>query len=988
MASPPDTRPELAAALESLAGGQEDRLAARLEKREVWTRLFGDPAAPQTIGRFQVLHPLGRGGMGEVYAARDPELDRSVAIKLITDTSSGHAIERFVREGRALARLSHPNIVQIYEVGRHEGSMFIAMELVEGQTLQPWASDDGTGRRRGWTEVLRAYVDAGRGLQAAHAVGLVHRDFKPDNVMIGADGRVRVLDFGLAREVHEPTQPGSRDSGVTASGSGSGSGSSRVTVTGAVLGTPAYMAPEQHRGEAATPASDQFSFCVAVFEALYGVRPFEGGSRLAILTSIQSGRRAAVPGAVRLPRRIARALDRGLSLHPHDRFPSMGALLSALDLGRRRRVGVASLGLAGLGLAAGLLVRGGEAEAPCAALRTQEDGALPGAWDVARRERIEQAFLATGAPFADRSWATVRSDIDAWAQSLAAARLDACEAHHVRQEQSAELFDLRMACLDRRALALSALTDELVRADAGVVQNAARATRALPALDPCDDPRWLRSDGPRPTAEQAPPVTRARELIAQAHARLATGRAAEGLAVAEEALALARGSGFRPVVSEALEQLGALELHADRLEQGVAHLEQAAYDAARDADDELAASAWEQLASHAFPRLGDVDQGRQWLLQAEVAYERRGRLASPEIELRLLELEGNLDRRAGDLQAAEHELQRVLDGRRGLVSHAPGPAAELAVADALLNLAAVLQDRGSHERALAMHREALEIQRRILGPRHPATARAEYNVGTVLQALGRDDEAREHHRRALQVWGGEGDAPARWAGAVHVALTDIDVREGRIDSAIAHARQARAIYEATLPADSPDLASAWNTLGVVYFVDRRLEDSVHAYRRAMEIYERAYGPDHLELAGPVSNLGESLLALGRFDEALKHFERAERIFVARLGPEDPALAYPLKGRGLALLATGRPALAREALHRAWTLGSPHAPHERGEIAVGLALASTAHDRVEASRWASRARDLLSDEAGAARLAGLIQALGERGRAFETLSSTR
>ena len=986
-----DTRPELQAAIEGLASDEEDALGARLEKQEVRARLFGSVPSPQMIGRFEVLRPLGRGGMGEVFAARDPELGRSVAIKLVSGASSEHAMERFAREGRALARLSHPNIVQVYEVGPYEGSMFIAMELVQGQTLQQWSLADDDGRPRAWKEVLGAYLDAGRGLAAAHAVGMVHRDFKPENVMMGLDGRARVLDFGLARDANDQRTQQSEDSGAVSSASGTGASLVRVTATGVALGTPAYMAPEQHRGEQTTPASDQFSFCVAVYEALYGVRPFEGGTRVAIYTAMQDGRRAAVPGAVRLPRRVTGALDRGLSLRPSDRFASMEALLSALDVDRRRRVGLAGVSLigavlAGAGVVAGLAMRGDDAQAvaPCEVLRDQVDGALPGVWDDERREQLERAFAATGAPFADRSWAALRSGVDGWVQSLDFARLDACEAHHVRGEQSAELLDLRTACMDRRVMELSVLVDLLARADVSVVQNAVKMTRALPALEPCGDARWLRRDAPQPTAEQSPEVARARARIAEANALLMAAHYEPGLAVAEEAVAVARGSGFRPVVTEALHQQGALEILADGLMPGVAHLEQAAADASRDDDDILTARSAEFLAMHAFHRLGDVEQGRRWLLQAEVAYERVGRLESPEVERRLLGIEGNLDRRAGHLEIAEDKLRRVLEGQREAARRDPGPSAELAVADAALNLAAVLQDSARHEPALALHREALEMLRRLLGPRHPGTARQEHNVGTVLQALGRHDEARAYHERTLQVWGGGEGSPSRWAGAAHVALTDIDFREGDTDGALEHARQAQQIYQATLPADHPDLASAWNTLGVAYFGVRRLEDSVQAYRQALAGYERAYGADHLEVAAPASNLGESLLALGRFAEALPHFERAERIWTRELGERNPALAYPLKGRGLAQVGTGEPALARDALQRAWELSSPHAPHERGEIAVGLALAWASRDSAEASRWAKEARALLADEAGAARLVGLVEALGDRGRSFESL----
>ena len=302
-----DSNPELSAQIEAL-GRDEGGLREDLEKQAAFADIFGPDESPSTamstIGRFEVVRSLGRGGMGEVFAAHDPELDRWVAIKRIHRAETEHHIERFNREGRALARLSHPNIVQVYEVGQHEGSMFIVMELVEGQTLGAWTAGD-RGRRRSGTEILQAYVQAGRGLAAAHAADLVHRDFKPENVMVGDDGRPRVLDFGLAREVGELDVTKSSELFVDEQSSPShGSGSMpRVTRTGTVLGTPSYMAPEQHRGEPATAASDQYSFCASLYQALHGMPPFVGATRFAIYEASRGRQWSRPKGTTRIPNR-------------------------------------------------------------------------------------------------------------------------------------------------------------------------------------------------------------------------------------------------------------------------------------------------------------------------------------------------------------------------------------------------------------------------------------------------------------------------------------------------------------------------------------------------------------------------------------------------------------------------------------------------------------------------------------------------------------
>ncbi|WAS93464.1 serine/threonine-protein kinase [Nannocystis punicea] len=308
------------------------------------------------LGRFTLLRVLGRGGMGVVYTAYDELLDRVVAIKTVrSDREDSNLLARVLREAKALAKLSHPNVVQIHDVSESEGQVFIAMEYVDGPTLRAWIE----ARREvgaGWPELLAVLIQAGRGLQAAHSAGLVHRDFKPDNVLVGADGRARVLDFGLvvARGEPEPRR----------SGAPLGSTEQLLTRTGAILGTPAYMSPEQWLGRPADARSDQYSFCAAVYEALYGVRPFSGGHATEVLAAISHATPESNPRAPAIPAPIAAALRRGLSFRPDARFADMAALLAALDhdpaATRRRRLRVAGVALvtAVVVIAAVLLAQG------------------------------------------------------------------------------------------------------------------------------------------------------------------------------------------------------------------------------------------------------------------------------------------------------------------------------------------------------------------------------------------------------------------------------------------------------------------------------------------------------------------------------------------------------------------------------------------------------------------------------------------------------
>jgi predicted Ser/Thr protein kinase len=280
------------------------------------------PPLPRSIGRFVILRHLGQGGMGVVYAAYDVELDRKLAVKLLhhTEHQSAERRARILREAQAMARVSHPNVVHIYEVGEAAGQVFIAMEFIEGMTLGDWQRRSGTT----WEQVLRMYLAAGQGLDAAHGVGLVHRDFKPDNVLVGSDQRPRVADFGLARTVgsvevpRSPTGAGARLD-------------SPLTMTGSILGTPAYMSPEQYRGEPADSRSDQFSFCAALYEALYKKLPFAGETFSELSENVLAGRLQPIDPASPIPESIAQALQRGLSLRPEQRFPTMRELLEALS---------------------------------------------------------------------------------------------------------------------------------------------------------------------------------------------------------------------------------------------------------------------------------------------------------------------------------------------------------------------------------------------------------------------------------------------------------------------------------------------------------------------------------------------------------------------------------------------------------------------------------------------------------------------------------
>jgi serine/threonine protein kinase len=343
--------PELGEAPTKLDVGRPPSCSGELEISEAGTA-EAIPERPTTLGRFKLLRRIGSGAMGVVYEGLDAELERRVALKVlrpeIEAQRSLQARSRMMREAQALARLRHPNVTMIYEVGTSdEGALFFAMELVEGRTLGRWLRS----RPRSWREIVEVFLQAGRGLAAAHRAGLVHRDFKPENVIVDDDGSARVVDFGLARTTGMAELLPTLDDNEPASGPQPLP--LHLTCTGAVLGTPAYMAPEQFQGAPLHAASDQFSFCVALFEALYGRRPFPGNDLPSLQRSLMRGEPVGPRRGV--PRALYRVLRRGLSVDPARRFATMEKLLEALAACRQRKSSARSVVLAA-GLAAAAVI--------------------------------------------------------------------------------------------------------------------------------------------------------------------------------------------------------------------------------------------------------------------------------------------------------------------------------------------------------------------------------------------------------------------------------------------------------------------------------------------------------------------------------------------------------------------------------------------------------------------------------------------------------
>jgi serine/threonine protein kinase/tetratricopeptide (TPR) repeat protein len=840
-----------------------------------------------TIGRYLIIGLIGKGGMGEVYAAYDPELDRKIALKLLrahltagVDPSEGRA--RLLREAQAIARLSDPNVVVVFDVGTFEDRVFLAMEFVDGSTLGYWMQ----AQRRSWREVVMTFMAAGRGLACAHRAGVVHRDFKPDNVMIGRDGKVLVMDFGLARSIDlEPAINAPGDGAATAANWGaeiapetaslrtaaavslrgalraavstsaqmvpvphaappvapprssfasvaagsSAAPSSRLaaetedgehatrdlardatgfrvgsslsalnsplTITGAMMGTPAYMAPEQFRGGRIDARTDQFSFCVALYEALHGERPFQGKTVDELTRHVLAGRVRAAPSGSRIPGWLRRIVLRGLRVAPAERHASMETLLIALgrDPARTRRRWAASASVLGLivALSAGLVRAQRYQRVRCLGA----DAMLSGIWELpngprlsSRKETIRRAFLSTDKPYAADSFALVRDTLDRYVTAWTDMSRESCEATNVRGDQSAEVLDLRTGCLHNRLSEVRALTNVFTHADGEVVVKAAQAIQSIRPIEECADIPALRAVV-RPPDD--PGVRRSvadvRAILADLKAFIAAGQyklAQNGMV---DVMERARDTSYPPVIAEALLQLCLIQMDAGDPREAERTCQEAAFLAEGSRDDEVTVAA-------------------ETMLVFAVGYLQR----------RYIEA----DHWA---RHADAVLKRL------------GPGHDLMAGWLANNLGTIYENQGRLEEALAAHRRALKLKEAVLGGRSFDVAISHSNVAICLLQLGRIDEA--------------------------CAANDLAMR----------------IMAATLGLDHPQAAPALINAADIRTAQGRYLEARTLAQRALAVAERDFGPDSLIPAYALTAIGSSFVEGGQPALAIYSLERALRL---------------------------------------------------------------------------------------------------------------
>jgi tRNA A-37 threonylcarbamoyl transferase component Bud32/tetratricopeptide (TPR) repeat protein len=868
--------------------------------------------------RYRVDRLLGEGGMGRVFAAHDLELDRKVAVKVMRpDLASAGLADRLVRESRLMARLSHPGVVMIYDVGRHEGRVYIAMELIAGVTLQRWLH----ARRRSWREIVDVFCRAGDGIIAAHAAGLVHRDIKPENILLALDGdrvtRVAVSDFGVARAAHEA------EGGVAPRTSVN---SMSLTATGTAVGTPAYMPPEQLAGDDVGARSDVFSFGVSLWEALWGARPYRGGT-VAELKEVMARGVPQVParpgekGAESTPPRwLARVLLAAIEPDAARRTPSMQALLGALVPERRDRrrrfaaVGVLALGAVG---AAAYVVR------PHAAARPAMcgDAGLANVWNFAARTHLRATLGALPGDVAPTVAERAIGAADSFAERWQIERHAACTIDDVPHRDAA------LICLDGRRRALATVIARVPwMQPADQVQLDERLAQ-VPSIEAC------RTDAAQLVIRDVPPAQRGR--VAELEARLdeiealaLTGTRGEAeRAVAQLSPAIAE-TGSRVLLAEQ-SFVTSQAIDAEQIDRQLAALRDAAVEAAKVGRDDLAAQAWLQIAESYVDEKTDAARAEDALVLADSAIARGGedRALRARHQLELAHLRS--------FQSKFAEAHKILDALAAHVAR-DGPQLLDGVDAQRVDL---LVEAGELDEAMRAARAMIESRTRRLGAGHVRTVQAHTMLSRALLTHGDDDGALAEARLAAELTRhGYGDASDAYGDALRNLAVALD-EAGKTDESLATIHRARDILVATRGPRSYLVGDTFHDEAVALSAGGRFAESLPLFDQALAIYHDSVGDKHVRAAEAMLSLATTLGQLGRGTEAVARARQAVAMFREAYSPEHPRYAMARSYLGEALIHAGDKRAAQIELEAALAIldkDPSWSPIQRAAVRFNLA----------------------------------------------------
>ncbi len=964
-------------------------MQSKVRKNRLRNKLFGSSEEPLKIGRFRILDSIGSGGMGEIFSAYDERLDRKVAIKLVHQNHSRavRAQDRLLREAQALAQLSHPNVVQVYEVGTADGQLFIAMEYIRGTTLRRWLDDkdkeneNDNDKSEAWqgrqrvVAILNQFVSIGQGLKAAHDVGVVHRDFKPENVLIGSDGRPRVVDFGLARALDgadsETLSDATDDQRTNTRATRFSDGTPRpqpivttpklrraalaLTSDGRVMGTLGYMSPEQYWAERELDSrSDQFSFCVALYEALYQQRPFHGNSQTELKRATTNGDILPPPRDSDVPAAVQDAILRGLSPQPDDRFPSMAELIEAItpaqpQTSRRWWLAAAAAAV----VTGGAMQIFGGLEDPCA----RAGDAIARTWNEPRAEEISAHFAASKLPYAQLTWRSISERIDSytarWRQSSAAT----CEATNVEKTQTESAHQRRSLCLERARRDLDVLLIEFEHADSAIIQNALPAMSTLRDLDQCDNAELYSSPMRLPNRADESLVHNIRDQIAKARARIAAEDHEAALTLAQAAVPRAEASGYPPVHAEALAVLGRVYTLSSDTEKersaGEAMMMQASNLAVAQHHDELDAEVWTQLGLLGLStRPLDELQRRAERAQAAVARIRN----PPSSMATLLLLQASIARQDRRYQDAETYIRQA-------IKSLPENTSAYRRGRYQVTLGNILSLQGRYDDAYKYFLESfVEISALVADEAHPATIYSRDGLARVHQRRGEFDLAVKQLnsilRTYIQMFGPENYN----VGRTEIMLSDTERDRGNWARARYHAQKAQEIYQTAYEENHYRRAEPHVRLGAIAFFEEEFDKAAEHYRRAIEIEQQQKQPRPGKLGGYYANLAEAGLAQGALHAAEAALAQANTYLTAA-GPryERPYAPFVTRLRGQIALAHSQLPVAIGELERAvvmyeardatpleladayWALAQALATQDpKNARATQLALAAQAH----------------------------------------------
>ncbi|HKA88633.1 MAG TPA: serine/threonine-protein kinase [Haliangiales bacterium] len=877
-------------------------------------------STPSHLGEFAILGVIGSGGMGVVYAARDPALDRKVAIKVLRhgEVGSDTRRARLLREARAMARLRHPNVVTVHEVGEHDGKVFVVMELVEGATLRDWLREP-----RPWRAVVERLCQAGRGLAAAHRAGLVHRDFKPENVFVGSDGRVRVGDFGVVGV--------SRDA---ADATGSPEEDATLTAAGAVVGTPRYMSPEQHRAGDVDARADQFAFAAVLYEALYGVPPFPGKTMAELRRNVLAGNVEPAPGN-RAPRWLEPIVRRGLRADPAARYPSLEPMLDALERGpllTGRRLAIAAGAIALVGVAAWSFVR--SQSDPCRDLAAR----LAGAWDPAVKAEVAKAFAASGRPYGADTSRRAGDVLDVYAGEWVAARTEACRAN----------AGVRVACLDGRLGALRAQTRLFAAADGDVVDKAVQAALALEPIEGCS----LAQGRPR---ARTPEGIALQQRLDDAGAQVRAGKIAAAQATVGALVDDARRVGDKVLLAETL-------LHAGRVKEekeaaaAAAALEEAAAVAGDQENDQLVAAALVRLLRVVGKVQKRYAEARA-LRPAVEAAVRRTKDDRFVIELMLL---------TAEMAQQEGAHARALELGEEAVALAEKKfgAGSLEALRAAGARVAMLDETGDYERAAREEERLLAMKEKLLGPDNADLASNLNLLGVEEWRLNRYDAAQAHFERALRIIEATAGTDSLRAASVQANLGLLAMDHRDAERALDRLGRALAIQEKVLGPENVTVAGTLNSIGNVHLNSKRFDDALAYHRRALAIREKLLSPTHADVAFSTQNIGMTMLDMGKPRDAIPWFERTLGIVERTLPRGHRRTMMTMTALSDAYVDVGRSGDALALLDRAEKLLEEKPdPLARAHLdfCLARALRAARRDPDRALRLARAARDKLAGE---------------------------